>query len=220
MSKKCNVCDCKLGLINTYKAVDGIICINCVCLCPSYKTETIETLKKYWNINNERKRIFQETNKLKNFASEVIYIDNVHSLFAIGNYNIIYSFNEVVDYGYDVIESTVTTKKKGGITRAVIGGAIAGPVGAVVGSSTAKEKSTTNEKSMFYINMKTYSGNKKISISIPPLGIQEFLDKCINEKNNTSSNELYELSKYKELLDKGLITEEEFVLKKKQILNI
>ena len=32
------------------------------------------------------------------------------------------------------------TKKKGGITRAVVGGALLGPVGAVVGASTAKSK--------------------------------------------------------------------------------
>lgn len=39
------------------------------------------------------------------------------------------------------IQRTVAkTKKKGGITRAVVGGALLGPVGAVVGASTAKSK--------------------------------------------------------------------------------
>lgn len=39
------------------------------------------------------------------------------------------------------IQRTVEkTKKKGGITRAVVGGALLGPVGAIVGASTAKSK--------------------------------------------------------------------------------
>ena len=39
------------------------------------------------------------------------------------------------------IQRTVEkTKKKGGITRAVVGGALLGPVGAVVGATTAKSK--------------------------------------------------------------------------------
>lgn len=78
-----------------------------------------------------------------------------------------------------------------------------------------------------YLN--TFSGNKKTLIYSPPLGFTAFLDKLIQENNteNTGKNEenkidntIQELTKYKELLDNGIITEEEFALKKKQILNI
>lgn len=40
-------------------------------------------------------------------------------------------------------ETVTTTKKQGGITRAIVGGAIAGGAGAIVGAATAGEKSTT-----------------------------------------------------------------------------
>ena len=55
------------------------------------------------------------------------------------------------------------TKTKGGITRAVIGGAIAGPVGAVVGASTARSVSKTEYSSVqdgfkFYIECKDGKG--------------------------------------------------------------
>ena len=38
-------------------------------------------------------------------------------------------------------------KKQGGLGRAIIGGAVAGPVGALVGASTAKSKSVTTVNS-------------------------------------------------------------------------
>ena len=49
---------------------------------------------------------------------------------------------------YAIVENTIqqahtTTKKTGGITRAIVGGAIAGGVGAVVGAATAGSKSNT-----------------------------------------------------------------------------
>lgn len=228
MSKKCDVCNSKIGLLNNAKISDGTICLSCTQLCSSYRTENISNMKKYFEINNQRKSIFKETQKLKGFASSVIHIDDNNRLFYIGepkgqfNY-IIYSYDEVLDYGYDVIEMNTVSKKKGGITRAVVGGAIAGPVGAIVGSSTAKTVSQTKPgNKTFYINVKTYSGTKKISIFNPPAGLQEFLCKCTTEKNNTFSNlnTIDEITKYKELFDKGIITEEEFLLKKKQLLNI
>lgn len=234
MSKKCDVCNSKIGLLDGIKISNGSICPNCAILCSSYKTETIENMKKYYELNNQRKALFSETQKLKTFLSTAIHIDNVHNLFYIEPHKItnyfIYSFDEVIDYSYNEIEETrtTTTKTKGGITRAVIGGSVAGPVGAVVGSSTAKTVSqTTPGLKVLYFNVTTYSGIKKVPVSSPPIGFTEFLDKCINNKKSisntyqdTTTNEIEQLTKYKELLDKGIITEEEFSLKKKQILNI
>lgn len=229
MSKKCDVCNSKIGLLGGNKISDGIICSNCVSLCSSYKIESIKNMKLYYGLNNERKTIFKETQTLKKFATPTCHIDNLNRLFFFGdpkknNNYIVYSFDEIVDIGYDIIEGQTTTKKKGGITRAVVGAAIAGPVGAVVGSTTAKEKvSKEPEQRIFYFNVKTYSGIKKISMLYHPNGLPEFLQKCIEEKNvnnSVQSNSIDEITKYKELLDKGIITEEEFSLKKKQILNI
>ena len=60
----------------------------------------------------------------------------------------------------------------------------------------------------------------------PPL--QEKINQCIlasdeekrEEKQNDEVNTIEALEKYKELLDKGIITQEEFNAKKKQILGL
>lgn len=59
---------------------------------------------------------------------------------------------EDIDINCDTVESVtplgansaeIKGKSSGGIGRAIVGGAIAGPVGALVGAGTAKSKSTT-----------------------------------------------------------------------------
>ena len=42
----CNVCGKKTGIISTYKAYDGTICMECAKLSKTYKSETIEKIKK------------------------------------------------------------------------------------------------------------------------------------------------------------------------------
>lgn len=226
MAKNCDVCGAKLGLMNNYKISDGNICALCTTLCSSYQTESINNMKQYRQINKDRISSFSETQTLKNLGSEIVHIDSKHNLFYIGKIiNTIYSFDEIVNYGYDITELETTTKKKGGITRALVGGAIAGPVGAVVGSSTAKTTSTTSSKKTFYLNLKTYSGNKKILIPFPPNGLEEFADKCISQHLSSNSNNVSELSiteklkSISELKEQGIITEEEFESKKKELLS-
>lgn len=67
--------------------------------------------------------------------------------------NIIVPYNSIerVEIITDYIQSSHTytkTKKKGGITRAVVGGALFGGVGAIVGAATAGSKSTA--KTTYY----------------------------------------------------------------------
>ncbi len=76
--------------------------------------------------------------------------------------------------------ATTNTKTKGGITRAVIGGAIAGPIGAVVGASTAKSVSNTEYSSVqdgfkFYIECKDGKG-----WNIPVTGVGFLRNKVSN----------------------------------------
>ncbi len=226
MSKKCDVCGLKLGLINNFKIKDGNICSSCIHLSSSYATESITDMKKYFNINKDRLSLFCETQILKNFSSTIVHIDDNHHLFYCGNPNdaIVYSFDEIIDCGYDITESE-TTSKKGGVTRAIVGAAVAGSVGAIIGASTAKEKTSTNTKETFYFNVKTYSGIKKVTILFPPKGFKEFIEKCISEysnQNNISINELSISDKIKSILDlkeQGILNEEEYENKKKELLS-
>ncbi len=233
---KCNICNSKIPFMGKFKVKDGIICGSCSNLSSSYSTDTIEILKSYYQANENRKKVFHETQRLKSILSDIVSIDDTNRLFYIvpkkkGFNYYIYSFDEVVSHGIEYPNTITKTETKGGISRAIIGTAVAGPVGAIVGASTAKQVSTTtNGRGLFYLNLNTISGSKKIYVYAPPLGFSEFLDKIIVESNNkiqkaeihTASikDPTVEILKYKDLLDKGIITEKEFEKKKNELLNL
>ena len=146
MAKICPICGEKIGFLLKSKASDGDICSTCAMICSSHETKTIETLKNYWRINAEREKIFTQTQLLSSFNGGTLSIDSTHELFAFGNVTkakvspIFYHFNEVDSYDIEIVGQKTITKKRGGITRALVGGALFGGVGAMVGSNTAKEE--------------------------------------------------------------------------------
>lgn len=226
---RCDICNNKLGIINKLKVSNGFICPHCSTISQSFKTDSIEDLKKYWDINHKRISIFNKTSVLKSLLSEIVTIDNNNKLFIIGKYEklsiepIVFSFNEISSYNFESIGAKSVTTKKGGISRAIVGGVVAGPVGAIVGAGTAKQETqTVDGPSILKINFVIPSGNYSISMQSPPIGFTNFLNKCIFEdtKETNLESTTDEIKKYKELLDNGIITEEEFSLKKKQLLNI
>ena len=189
MSKKCDICNSKLGLFNKYDVINGTICSNCIRISKSYKTDTIENLRKYWSENDPRFSKFNATTTLKSFGSTPIIIDNDNKLFIVGKItnkpkNIVYSFREIKSYNYETIGEKTITKKKGTISRAVVGDLIAGPIGAAIGANTAKEETkVVGGMTVLNINLIMQSGNYKTSVAYPPTGFVEFLDKCIIENN-------------------------------------
>ena len=216
------------------KVSDGEICSACALICASHNTKTVNDIKRYWDTNKERQNVFSPTQKLKSFMSEVITIDSTNQLFVFGDIAkmkqtpIFYAFNEVDGYEFEVVGQKTVTKKKGGITRALVGGAIAGPVGALVGSGTAKEETkTTGGTQLLKINFNTHTGKNQRICSNAPTGFTNFLDDCMaieettNEQQSTSiNNSADEIIKFKALLDQGIITQEEFEAKKKQLLGL
>ncbi len=227
MAKHCSVCGNKISLGTTSKAIDGFLCIDCLMLAngsiiTKNVPKKIEEIAEYYKINQKRKEVFNETQKLKSFGSSVIHIDNNNKLFCVNEIEIYYSFNEVVGYFEEGIN---ITKKNGGITRALVGGAIAGPLGAIVGSNTASSttETKTTAQSKKYIEVADYSGNRKIFV-LPPKGLKETVEMWVQQKKNNNPkeniNNIEEIKKYKELLDMGAITQEEFEKKKKELLNL
>lgn len=92
--------------------------------------------------------LFSDDNRVLMFWDKLIQYEDIQSYRIVGN---------VVQQSY------TTTKRTGGISRAIIGGAIAGGVGAVVGASTAGAKSKTTyyeteEGFLFQIFLKDGSG--------------------------------------------------------------
>lgn len=157
---------------------------------------------------------------------------------------------DISQQDHDETETTSTTKKKHTITRAVAGGLIAGPVGAVVGGVTGKTKGHANSVTKEYLDYLGLSIMLKdgSTFAIPFLtqttksdsytaqnAYNDLYDiiavikagmNAVKEKNEIISHSvqnnssLDEIKKLKELLDMNAITQEEFETKKKQLLDL
>lgn len=197
--------------------------------------EDKETLKA--KINN-----FNATKKIGNFfwINENNNTWTIPELSTLGNVKdiTIHNFNEITNF--ELLEDGKSIAS-GGVGRALVGGALFGGVGAIVGGSTGKKKSsnvctsykikiTLNNFSdpTCYINFIS-GGEFKKSSSIYKLFVdnaQQVLSllELIVAKNNSfssvSSDPTKEIQKYKTLLDKGIITQDEFARKKKELLNL
>lgn len=130
-----------------------------------------------------------------------------------------------------------TTKKKGTLGRAVTGGLLAGPIGALAGASTAKSNSETNtykeERSKYGdLHLFRLDTNEPLTINILIKSSQaEVIYQMLEyagvepetpteEQPEKSTDPIAQLRDYKQLLDEGIITQDEFDTKKKQLLDI
>lgn len=154
----------------------------------------------------------------------------------------IYDYNDIVNY--ELIEDG-NSVSKGGIGRAIVGGVLFGGVGAIVGGSTGHKHKQTCTKLQIKITLnninnpveyitliksetKKSSLLYKTSINIVQeiLSILEIIcesnknDYNDNKSDNKISSNIDEIKKYKQLLDCGVITSQEFENKKKQLLDL
>lgn len=155
---------------------------------------------------------------------------------------------ELVEDGKTISETK--QKGGSGIGRAAVGGMMFGPTGAVVGAVTKKKKAVTKEKEILStMSVRLILSNKEfptatIIIAKPPFtevekgsGHHENMRRTAEEiiarlsrmkiaacedQNGIerSGSEADEILKYKQLLDIGAITQEEFEAKKKQLLGL
>lgn len=150
----------------------------------------------------------------------------------------IHSYDEILDF--ELLEDGGSIVK-GGLGRAVAGGVLFGGVGAIIGGATGKRKSkptctslkikiTLNDMTTptEYINLITtetpkssilYQTCEKQALEILSL----FQVMCESNKVTQTVQEQStadEIAKFKQLLDSGVITEDEFEAKKKQLLGL
>ena len=132
----------------------------------------------------------------------------------------------------------------GGVGRAVVGGLIAGGAGAIVGTLTSESRITSMDLIIYQDDLKipqiplhlvtdgvignpqnaTAFANEMIAIIKVILAQKEGATKKVND-NSTPIQEVAtsnadELRKFKQLLEDGIITQEEFEAKKKQLLGL
>lgn len=158
---------------------------------------------------------------------------------------VIYSFNELIEY--ETFDGERTSKISGGLGASVAGGIIAGGVGAIVGSNIGKKKKKVSDihikivvndinNSVIQFNLlpdgpgksETKVGGFFYNIAIKEMdSISSLLSYIIENKNelestieSDSSSSADEILKFKNLMDQGIITKEEFEQKKSQLLEI
>lgn len=149
----------------------------------------------------------------------------------------IHSYSDIIDF--ELLEDG-TSVAKGGLGRAVVGGLLFGGVGAVVGGVTGGKKANeicTNLKVKItvkdmdspteYINLITTPTKKsgiiyKSSYSIAQniLSLLQVMCDNVQVPVEESISVADELKKFKELLDSGAITQEEFDNQKAKLLSL
>lgn len=122
------------------------------------------------------------------------------------------------------LNSVNTKTTNNGIKRAIIGGVLAGSTGAVIGAVTAKKTTTGNTVSTehFHVHLRFSSNpDKDYWIYLKNSNEVNLLLRHISHENAPeTSDPTEELRKYKSLLDDGIITQQDFEAKKKQLLKL
>lgn len=239
MANTCPVCGGKLGLLNREKSADGLICAGCSSFFFSKlgfraAKQPTAALADYWAALEQRRKVFKETDSIYDGDALFVSIDKTNRLFCFGHRGgdkgprMIYSFDEVAGYESDAPDDLTVTETKGGIGRAVIGAAVAGPVGAIVGAATAKTETRKGSRSKENVSIRFALplGESSLPTTVYPGGTTDFLRNCKagSERPQTAtpaaSSTADELLKFKQLLDMGAITEEEYNAKKTQLLGL
>ena len=239
MANICPICGGKLGLLNREKSADGLICASCSNFFYSKlgfraAKQPTAALADYWATLEQRRKVFKETDSIYDGDALFVSIDKTNRLFCFGHRGgdkgprMIYSFDEVAGYESDAPDDLTVTETKGGIGRAVIGAAVAGPVGAIVGAATAKTETRKGSRSKENVSIRFTLplGETGLTTTVYPGGMTAFLKRCkvSQEKprvtDQVTSSTADELLKFKQLLDMGAITEAEYNAKKAQLLGL
>ncbi len=225
-----------------------------VLLCLSNRNTKKENEEKVENINN---KMTVELNEM-NFKPDKIYkfdtlkvkiggkapeiqIDKNLKKIAICSYNDESNYLKIIDFS-DIIECSIlednATVMDGGIGRAIVGGAIAGETGAIVGSNTRKAKNVTNslilkivtqniEEPLIMISFISSEIERSENTYIEIMReVQELHSTLVvilrNNKqdvNQPTDNYINKIEKLFEIKEKGIITEQEYNAQKDKILN-
>lgn len=150
------------------------------------------------------------------------------------------NYSDIISYR--VNQQGHNEKKHHGLTRAVVGGVLAGGVGAVVGAATGHKQTDYIDHLGLVVNLKDGSNFELVFIrkieqcksnsldargSIKQMNsyislLDSIIAKNQNQpvQNKTKADPADEILKYKKLADQNIISQEEFEAKKKQLLNL
>lgn len=229
MAKICGICFKRLGMFESKQRLsDGWVCANClnkagIAFIPNSMSMTTNTLKENLHQRSDLVGVFSPT---KSYRRD-LEIDENNRLFRI-NGKSIFEYRNLIKYDVEN-HYEHKTKSKGGVGRAVAGGLMFGGVGAIVGANTAKhvtEDKLTGTTINLYLK-DTHTNNISIYLigGYGTVEITGLLESILVHTTENTSNQVPlsaadEIAKYKQLLDTGAISNEEFESKKKQLLGL
>lgn len=243
--KECVVCNKSIGMLSSKASIsDGYVCSECLkkasisVLANNLQSFSALEVKELINRRIDIVNSFKATKKIAPY----LYIDENNKGFKIGNN--IFEYSNLLSFELLEDGETIT---KGGLGRAVAGGLLFGGVGAIVGGVTGGKKSSGVCSSLklrvtlrnahidtVYIDFINTETKTKSFIY---KAAQENAQSCISaleiiaDQNRSGQSELTstttqtvsaadEIAKFKQLADQGIITQEEFEAKKKQLLGL
>lgn len=259
MAKICVICTNKIGsLTGKIKLSDGnYVCKKCfsragftssiadIQMVQSLSTEQIKTKfssnLSAKDIQKNRLEYFKKNSDL--IIGDIIFNDKdkaflIKKSILMNRAQIVVKYDEIQTFTPIFLGGKI--KKHHGITRALVGGALVGPIGALIGAGTGgKEWESINRlgieiylKDNRTIKYDLISNETKINSLVGKNSFDQYnhlsakLESIISNQTNTSNtsveatSEIDEIRKYKELLDEGIISQEEFNAKKKELLNL
>lgn len=235
----CCICNQNEGV---KKIVEGMICENCISRCGHFlltlswkgvSSERVKQAMRANEINTKNFNLFHMTKKVEKYFE----LDENNRLWKSPCFSpsIIFSYDELVSYELLQNGEMITRGSLGG---AIVGGALFGSMGAMVGSNVGSKiiKQKIDEYRIkivtknacypeIYINFLTTGAIKSDSILYKNYSgyaqrVLSLLAIITSSQAVPAINAADEIIKYKDLLDKGIITQEEFAFKKSQLLNL
>lgn len=207
-----------------------------------FRTMSLREAREYINIRKNNLKLleaFKQDRKLE-FATGYMYIDLSSKFWYVEEYSFfnsyynpqIYSFESIINYNLIKDGDTIS---QGRLGRALIGGILAGGIGALIGASISDYESVV--KSLL-VNI-SIDNKYRTSICLPIIDQETKLDSLTYEnkiddlnnilasldymiskskKNLTSSLIADEILKLKKLMNQGIITKDEFERQKNKLL--
>ena len=250
----CSACGKQLSLLRGYGTLqDGsLVCHDCIVQSSIPSTQISEFDLNSFKQRSESMAALRASYHATECLSSSFDVDDKHKGFRIreGALAKLYQYQDLVEFGLEEDNETISS---GGVGRAVAGGVLLGPAGAIVGGVTGKKRAKNYCESMqirisvknadpstvylTFIKKKTKKNSsdyKKASASAAKC--MNALEQIAKEAERMESEQqdaaraqstqqpvqavsaADEIRKLKELADEGIITQEEFEAKKRQLL--
>lgn len=185
--EKCAICGEKLSG-TSIQINGGAVCPVCNRLSTGSPLCTAEQLKEAWEENHHRFQSFNTGITVSDFGSGFLFIDTEQKMFYLSNTKkpklepVVFKFSEIDEFRIEQVGQKTITKTKGGVGRAVVGGALFGVTGAVVGASTAKQETKqVGGIPILYVDLNINGLKTTVSIARPPLKASDYLENAMDQ---------------------------------------